>query len=69
MEALQAALGRPDVEFHPGVSYRNLMIYRGQPGEMPASPTRPSPTRRTTIPTSRPPSTCPAGRAPTCCAS
>ncbi|QEH33294.1 cofactor-independent phosphoglycerate mutase [Aquisphaera giovannonii] len=33
MEALQAALGRPNVEFHAGVSYRNLMIYRGQPGE------------------------------------
>src|SRR5207302_3726292 len=30
--ALQEALGRPEVEFHPGVSYRNLMIYRGRPG-------------------------------------
>jgi 2,3-bisphosphoglycerate-independent phosphoglycerate mutase len=29
IEAIQAALGRPDVEFHAGVSYRNLMIYRG----------------------------------------
>jgi 2,3-bisphosphoglycerate-independent phosphoglycerate mutase len=29
MEAIQAALGRPEVEFHAGVSYRNLMIYRG----------------------------------------
>jgi 2,3-bisphosphoglycerate-independent phosphoglycerate mutase len=28
--ALQGALGRPEIEFHPGVSYRNLMIYRGQ---------------------------------------
>jgi 2,3-bisphosphoglycerate-independent phosphoglycerate mutase len=26
---------RPHVEFHPGVSYRNLMVYRGQPGEIP----------------------------------
>ena len=25
----------PNVEFHPGVSYRNLMIYRGRPGESP----------------------------------
>jgi 2,3-bisphosphoglycerate-independent phosphoglycerate mutase len=25
----------PKVEFHPGVSYRNLMIYRGEPGEVP----------------------------------
>ena len=29
MEALQRKLGRPDIEFFPGVSYRNLMIYRG----------------------------------------
>jgi 2,3-bisphosphoglycerate-independent phosphoglycerate mutase len=33
MEALHSALGRPDVEFLPGVSYRNLMIYRGCPGD------------------------------------
>ncbi len=35
MDAIQAKLGRPNVEFHPGVSYRNLMIYRGKPGETP----------------------------------
>lgn len=35
IEALQAALGTDKVEFHPGVSYRNLMIYRGSPGESP----------------------------------
>ncbi len=35
MEALQAKVGRPNVEFYPGVSYRNLMIYRGRPGETP----------------------------------
>ena len=33
MEALHTALGRPDVEFLPGVSYRNLMIYRGRLGD------------------------------------
>ncbi|MDG3002656.1 cofactor-independent phosphoglycerate mutase [Paludisphaera mucosa] len=33
MATLQQKLGRPDVEFHAGVSYRNLMIYRGRPGE------------------------------------
>ena len=33
IEAIQAELGRPPIEFHPGVSYRNLMVYRGQPGE------------------------------------
>src|SRR5215469_13158189 len=33
IESIQAELGRPDVAFHPGVSYRNLMIYRGRPGE------------------------------------
>src|SRR5262245_37457651 len=33
--AVQQAAGRPGVEFHPGVSYRNLMIYRGRPGETP----------------------------------
>ena len=34
---LQEALGPPNpgVEFHPGVSYRNLMIYRGKPGKAP----------------------------------
>ena len=37
MEAIQAELGRPPIEFHPGVSYRNLMVYRGQPGESPFS--------------------------------
>jgi 2,3-bisphosphoglycerate-independent phosphoglycerate mutase len=35
IEALQARLGGPKVEFHAGVSYRNLMIYRGRPGEPP----------------------------------
>ena len=35
IEALQAEVGRPGVEFHPGVSYRNLMIYRGRPGDPP----------------------------------
>src|SRR5262249_47551866 len=35
MEALQAKVGRPGVEFYSGVSYRNLMIYRGHPGEAP----------------------------------
>ena len=30
IEALQAKLGRPEIEFHPGVSYRNLLIYRGE---------------------------------------
>jgi 2,3-bisphosphoglycerate-independent phosphoglycerate mutase len=29
IESLQAELGRPEIEFHSGVSYRNLMIYRG----------------------------------------
>jgi 2,3-bisphosphoglycerate-independent phosphoglycerate mutase len=33
IEALHAALGTPQLEFHPGVSYRNLLIYRGRPGE------------------------------------
>jgi 2,3-bisphosphoglycerate-independent phosphoglycerate mutase len=37
--ALIAALGdelrRPGIEFHAGVSYRNLMIYRGRPGDRP----------------------------------
>jgi 2,3-bisphosphoglycerate-independent phosphoglycerate mutase len=34
---IQAELGRPPIEFHPGVSYRNLMIYRGRPGTSPFS--------------------------------
>jgi 2,3-bisphosphoglycerate-independent phosphoglycerate mutase len=33
--SLQAELGRPEIEFHPGVSYRNLMIYRGGSGPAP----------------------------------
>jgi 2,3-bisphosphoglycerate-independent phosphoglycerate mutase len=37
IEALGIVLGaaHPRVEFHPGVSYRNAMIYRGRPGEVP----------------------------------
>jgi 2,3-bisphosphoglycerate-independent phosphoglycerate mutase len=34
MASLQTALGRKSLEFHAGVSYRNLMIYRGRPGEI-----------------------------------
>ncbi len=37
IESIQSKLGRPEIEFHPGVSYRNLMIYRGRPGEAPFS--------------------------------
>jgi 2,3-bisphosphoglycerate-independent phosphoglycerate mutase len=33
--AIQAALGGPNIEFRAGVSYRNLLIYRGRPGEEP----------------------------------
>ena len=33
--AIQAALGRPNIEFRAGVSYRNLLIYRGRAGEEP----------------------------------
>jgi 2,3-bisphosphoglycerate-independent phosphoglycerate mutase len=35
IEAIQAELGRPPIEFHAGVSYRNLMVYRGQPALAP----------------------------------
>lgn len=35
MAALDRAIGRPNIEFHAGVQYRNLMIYRGKPGEVP----------------------------------
>src|SRR4051812_2697485 len=35
MAALETKVGRPGVEFYPGVSYRNLLIYRGRPGETP----------------------------------
>jgi 2,3-bisphosphoglycerate-independent phosphoglycerate mutase len=37
IEALDAELGRPGIEFHPGVSYRNLLIYRGGPTDRPFS--------------------------------
>ncbi len=29
IETLQRELGTPQLEFHPGVSYRNLLVYRG----------------------------------------
>ncbi len=32
IDVLQASLGCPEIEFHPGVSYRNLMVYRGGRG-------------------------------------
>jgi 2,3-bisphosphoglycerate-independent phosphoglycerate mutase len=35
IESLGAELGRPGIEFHPGVSYRNLLIYRGGPDDRP----------------------------------
>jgi 2,3-bisphosphoglycerate-independent phosphoglycerate mutase len=37
IESLGAELGRPGIEFHPGVSYRNLLIYRGGPSDRPFS--------------------------------
>ena len=33
--AIQAAMGTDRWEFHPGVSYRNLLVYRGRQGEAP----------------------------------
>ena len=38
IQALDREVGlrrRPEVEFHPGVSYRNLVVYRGKPGDAP----------------------------------
>jgi 2,3-bisphosphoglycerate-independent phosphoglycerate mutase len=35
LAALQATVTDPRLQFVPGVSYRNLLIYRGQPGEPP----------------------------------
>jgi 2,3-bisphosphoglycerate-independent phosphoglycerate mutase len=32
IEALQASLGDAQLEFHAGVSYRNILVYRPQPG-------------------------------------
>jgi len=37
IKVLQDRLSRPNIEFHAGVSYRNLMIYRGSPDEAPFS--------------------------------
>jgi 2,3-bisphosphoglycerate-independent phosphoglycerate mutase len=34
LEAINTELGRPGIEFRSGVSYRNLMIFRGRPGEI-----------------------------------
>jgi 2,3-bisphosphoglycerate-independent phosphoglycerate mutase len=33
IDALNLGLGTSTIEFHPGVSYRNLLVYRGQSGE------------------------------------
>jgi 2,3-bisphosphoglycerate-independent phosphoglycerate mutase len=33
IDAVHARLGTPEVEFLPGVSYRNLMVHRGRPGK------------------------------------
>jgi 2,3-bisphosphoglycerate-independent phosphoglycerate mutase len=38
IEALAQSIREPGIEFHAGVSYRNLMIYRGRPGEFPFGP-------------------------------
>lgn len=35
IEALDEKLARPGIEFHPGVSYRNLLIYRGSAASRP----------------------------------
>ena len=35
MTALEKILGRPELGFYPGVSYRNLMVYRGKPNSAP----------------------------------
>ncbi len=37
IETLQAELGRPEIEFHAGVSYRNLLVYRGRDHASPFS--------------------------------
>ncbi len=37
IEALEAELGYPGIEFHPGVSYRNLLLYRGRANDPPFS--------------------------------
>ncbi len=37
IESIQEKLAQPGIEFCPGVSYRNLMIYRGRPGQAPFS--------------------------------
>jgi 2,3-bisphosphoglycerate-independent phosphoglycerate mutase len=44
VEAVQAALGEPGrLEFHPGVSYRNILVYRGQGGAPFAAATKTQP--------------------------
>ncbi|GAC1464388.1 MAG: cofactor-independent phosphoglycerate mutase [Isosphaeraceae bacterium] len=35
IQALQEGLGSPEISFYPGVSYRNLMVYRGKTGVAP----------------------------------
>ncbi|PQO42664.1 cofactor-independent phosphoglycerate mutase [Blastopirellula marina] len=37
LETAQAELGGDGIEFHPGVSYRNLLVVRGQEGSAPFS--------------------------------
>ena len=64
VEAPQEKLGRSEIEFFPGVSYRNLMTIAGPVDRvrLPKTPSRPPPT---TSPTGPPPITCPEGPART----
>lgn len=38
LETAQASLGNDQLQFYPGVSYRNLLVYRGRDGAAPFSP-------------------------------
>lgn len=71
IEAVGAALGGPvgphgELEFHPGVSYRNILVYRSV-GPAPFSGRRRL-SRRTTSLTGPLPIICPRGLAVNCCA-
>ena len=69
IEALQARLGRPEIEFVAGVSYRNLMIYRGRGRPAPFADDTRTTSLPTTTPTGRPRTTSPEARAPNSSAS
>ena len=70
MATIHEQLGGPvaggRLEFHPGVQYRNILVYRADGSACPVRGRRRKLSRRTTSPTSRSPTTCRRARGRSC---